>query len=109
MKKASLFLSTVALVASACATATPGRPLHEFADRSMRSLADEASFDHGCPKERIRFIRQTRTAVDLDVCGDVRRYKAVSGPDENAPVTWLDVTGAYPRNVLPEPLPAAGK
>ncbi len=109
MTSRSLVLWAVALAASACATAaTPGRPLHD-AGGPLRSLADEVSFDHGCPKERIRFIRQTRTAVDLDVCGDVRRYKAVSGPDENAPVTWLDVTGAYPRNVLPEPLPAVGK
>lgn len=109
MTTRSLLLAAVALAASACATAaTPGRPLRD-AGGPLRALADEASFDHGCPKERIRFVKQTPTAVDLDVCGDVRRYKAVSGPDDAAPVTWLDVTAAYPRNVLPQPLPAAGQ
>ena len=43
--------------------------------------------------------------VDLDVCGLVRRYKALAGGVGQPSIAWLDVTTLYPASSLPPPLP----
>jgi hypothetical protein len=59
----------------------------------VEALRAAATFDHGCP-----------AAVDLDVCGVVRRYRWVSAGSQ----AWLDVTALYPASSLPPPLPPQG-
>ncbi len=73
---------------------------------SFPGLVEKASFDHGCPEDRIRVLRHTwsgTATADLDVCGKVRRYQAVGS---HLP-TWFDVTNAYPASSLPAPTPPA--
>ncbi len=83
---------------------TPGTSL---ADSDLLAwVLPTVAFDHGCPEERIRFIRSSShnldamPTLDLDVCGSVRRYKAMGG---HGP--YLDVTSLYPPSSLPAPLP----
>ncbi len=103
------------VLASTAACATAPKPGESFAAVQpgiaspmwdYRSLADAATFDHGCPRERIRVVREARDGADLDVCGAVRRYKHFGG-GAHVPGTWLDVTSLYPASALPAPLPPA--
>jgi hypothetical protein len=67
-------------------------------------LVDAVMFDHGCPKDRIVFLRAQGMQVDLDVCGNVRRYKQfLAGANSTGggqASTWLDVTALYPPESL---------
>jgi hypothetical protein len=96
----------VTLAGGACA-ATPqrGESLDAINSGSYISIERAVAFDHGCAADHIRVIRTAESllgaepfAVDLDVCGVVRRYKSIDG-------TWLDVTSLYPAATLPQPLP----
>jgi hypothetical protein len=73
-------------------------------------LLDAVTFDHGCPSHRIVVLREapaalngapalTVLALDLDVCGRVRRYKEFGAGRESVS-TWLDVTALYPPDSL---------
>jgi hypothetical protein len=92
-------------------TASPGEQVGKVNFGPMITVGPQVAFDHGCPQERIRVIKSDGPAVDLDVCGVVRRYKSVAGgATSGIPDTWLDVTNSYPASSLPQPLqPAAGK
>lgn len=82
----------------------------------LAEVATQIEFEHGCPPDRVRFIRgfegrsyglegrcyPLAASVDLDVCGAVRRYQRVAG-------SWLDVTALFPAGALPAPLPPARK
>ena len=95
------------LVASMDACATARQPGDRVADATvglLSTIAGQVAFDHGCAEDRIRVIRFLEPAVDLDVCGVVRRYKSVASGGGGH--TWLDVTGSYPASARPEPLPA---
>lgn len=108
MKIMACVAGVIALVASGCVTAHPGEQVSKVNFGPMGSVGSQVAFDHGCPPERIRVIRSEGSAVDLDVCGVVRRYKFVaSGASSGPPYTWLDVTSAYPASALPAPLPPA--
>ncbi len=66
-----------------------------------RLLVEMAAFEHGCAPERIVLLRNYGDSTyDLNVCGQVRRYKAL-----NLSGFYLDVTALYP----PGSLPSAGK
>lgn len=107
--KTTRMAAAIAFVASACATTPPagvaladlGSPV-TFGNPRFKDIGNQVAFDHGCPPERVRVIRSEWHAVDVDVCGVVRRYKSV-GVD----ATWLDVTNLYPATSLPQPLPAS--
>jgi len=73
------------------------------------SLAAEAEFTYGCPRERVRLIRWSQDAqtFDIDTCGAVRRYKLleVGKASFRLVYRWADVTATYPASTLPPPLP----
>jgi len=93
-------ISFLALSSVACATAPkPGESLAGVNVGDFANVGDQVSFDHACTSDRIRVIRRGDNAVDLDVCGAVRRYKYLAG-------TWLDVTTLYPASALPASLPS---
>jgi hypothetical protein len=95
------FAWLLAVPLAACVTPRPGATLE--GNVLMSPLADAVAFDHGCPAERIRFIRHGGgTTFDLDVCGTVRRYKVVYGVDK---LTFFDATSLYPAASLPPPPP----
>jgi hypothetical protein len=95
----------VLLVAGATSCAMP-KSGSRATDWRRDNLAAQVQFDHGCPAEKIRWIRNDDwRALDLDVCGVVRRYKTfVSADGSNVP-TLVDVTALYPASALPAPLP----
>ncbi len=69
----------------------------------LTAIGAQVAFDHGCAQKRVRLIRYHShigrlTALDLDVCGAVRRYKMLGG-------IAVDVTALYPATSLPGPLP----
>jgi len=95
----------VTLGGGACAfTPQRGESLEAINSGSFISIAHAVAFDHGCAADHVRVIRTEESlmaeprAVDMDVCGVVRRYKSIGG-------TWLDVTSLYPAATLPQPLP----
>jgi hypothetical protein len=76
------------------------------------SLLDTVAFDHGCKAEDIVVLREygkgaltPPTACDLNVCGQVRRYKRLGpyGESGDSGATWLDVTALYPAGSLTPP------
>jgi hypothetical protein len=99
MKSHCLAICLLALSSAACSS-TPkrGESVAGIMTGWLVGLASRAEFDHGCPAQRVRVIRTDPQGIaDLDVCGAVRRYLAISA-------TWLDVTALYPASALPKPL-----
>lgn len=70
------------------------------------TVTRQAAFDHSCREDQVRVLRRSEDpgslTVDLDVCGKVRRYRDLGGRRAYA---WMDVTSAFP----PEVLPSAGQ
>ncbi|MEQ9075796.1 MAG: hypothetical protein RLP09_18210 [Sandaracinaceae bacterium] len=60
-----------------------------------RAVRDQASFDHGCPPERVQVLRDNgdgmARAVWLDVCGERRIYRDIGG---SRIYLWQDMTEA---------------
>ncbi len=106
MKPIHVVTVLLGLGAGACATSSGQSVANMNAGFGQRgivvSAGRAAAFDHHCPPDRIRLIRADGGTVDLDVCGQVRRYKAVAGGFSEP--TWLDVTTLYPPSALPAPL-----
>lgn len=74
----------------------------------QKALVETVEFDHACKAEGIVVLREyggggltPPTACDLNVCGQVRRYKRVGWSDDPSGTTWLDVTSLYPPGSLP--------
>ena len=112
----TLPLLLLATLAGACAAPRTGANLTESNSLTATSdIKSQVAFDHGCPLERVRVIRSlpagsssaigTVGTVDLDVCGLVRRYKALAGGVGQPSLAWLDVTTLYPATSRPPPLP----
>jgi len=62
------------------------------------ALKHQAALDHGCPEDRIivgRSPGDSGLPTEVDVCGQIRRYRIVSWNDSGMP-TWLDVTNLTP-------------
>ena len=91
MKTHLVAITLFAVSSVACATAPkPGESFAGVNTGAFVGVADQVAFDHGCASDRIRVIRREEkyvNAIDLDVCGAVRRYKNVAG-------AWLNVTRA---------------
>ena len=103
--RAALLMLLLVGSLGACATARqPGDRVADAKVGLLSTIAGQVAFDHGCAEDRIRVIRFFGPAVDLDVCGVVRRYKSVASGDGGH--AWLDVTSSYPASALPAPLPA---
>ena len=66
-------------------------------------LTAAVGFDHDCTAPNIKIIRKASDAADLDVCGQVRRYREVGS--QNGLPLWLDVTALYPASALPSSAP----
>jgi hypothetical protein len=95
-----------ALVMGAAACASVPKPGSRASDWGHDVLAAQIEFDSGCPAQKIRLIRYDgQRAVDLDVCGVVRRYKSFGGEEVGKTPTLVDVTTLYPADALPKPLP----
>jgi hypothetical protein len=105
MRFAGIVIVVLGLFANGCATAQRGDPVGRGFFGSTEGIGRQVAFDHGCPEDRVRVIRGEFIALDLDVCGVVRRYKSVASGLAGSPFTWLDVTSAYPEAALPAPLP----
>jgi hypothetical protein len=60
-------------------------------------LVHQASYDHGCPEEQVRLLRDSgdvlSRTVDLEVCGKDKRYRDIGG---NRSTVWVDVTHGVP-------------
>jgi len=69
-----------------------------------KDLIGAVEFDHGCSAQDMRIIRTGRGVVDLNVCGQVRRYRVVGTTHGTLPL-WLDVTSLYPPSALPSAAP----
>lgn len=97
---ALVFLASLA----ACATVAKPKKGTALVEASplFSELANTAAFDHGCPEERVLFMRMSVNTFDLDVCGAVRRYKMFGSFGSG--FTYLDVTSLYPASSLPPPL-----
>ena len=90
------------LLLAGCATplqTTTGEAAYLNAD-----LIDAVEFDHRCSAQSIRIIRKGRDVADLNVCGQVRRYREV-GTTHGSLQLWLDVTTLYPPSALPSLTP----
>ncbi|MFO0584838.1 MAG: hypothetical protein U0229_21405 [Anaeromyxobacter sp.] len=81
---------------------------HDFR-HAQAILVNQAAFEHGCPVQSVRVLRSDAwgTTQDLDVCGNVRRYKVLLAPGGAGTdgLTWLDVTVNYPESTLPAAAP----
>ena len=94
------------VVAGATSCAAVPKSGSRASDWGYDSLTTQVQFDHGCPAEKIRLIRYDGSrAVDLDVCGVVRRYKSFGSGGVGYATTLVDVTTLYPASALPAPLP----
>ncbi len=95
-----------ALVLGAVSCASVPKPGSRASDWGYDVLTAQVEFDYGCPAQKIRLIRYDgHRAVDLDVCGVVRRYKSFGGEEAGKTPTLVDVTRLYPADALPKPLP----
>jgi hypothetical protein len=95
-----------ALVLGAASCASMPKPGSSASEWGYQPLTAQIEFDYGCPAQRIRLIRYDgHHAVDLDVCGVVRRYKSFGGGEPGNTPTLVDMTSLYPADALPSPLP----
>jgi hypothetical protein len=103
VKCSGIIVGLLGFAASACVT--PGEPLSNAVIGPLSTVNGQVAFDHNCPDDRIRLIRTDGVTIDLDVCGQVRRYKPSASGLAGPQATWWDVTSMYPASALPAPLP----
>lgn len=68
------------------------------ANMARSKVLSTASFDSGCPKEKINVVSENKDiwAYELDVCGERRKYRDFGNEKE---FQFVDVTNGVPGTV----------